>query len=101
VQRRVISGLLAASIVAFAFLVCCASAPAWADAMQRRGCCAKHCRMVPIAPPSFFVTPIVHSVARPLSPQIALPDVAPPSSAAAGITPPRLFAPLETIQLRI
>ena len=100
VQRRIISGVVAASVVVFAFVVCCASAPIAAEQMMRRGCCTKHCRMVPLAQPSFFITPIIHGVERPVVPQIT-PHLVPSNVARIDVASPPLFAPLETIQLRI
>src|SRR5436305_11305288 len=65
VQRRIISGGLAASIVGFAFVICCTSAPVWAELMQRRGCCSQHCRLAPVTQPAFFITPVTRNVERP------------------------------------
>jgi len=108
VLRRILSGALSALIVVFAFAVCRVSAPAWAEVMQRHGCCSQHCRQAPPAQPSVFVAPMKRDVERPsaivavLSSAYARPTL-PASIArtAATTTSPPLFEPLETIQLRI
>jgi hypothetical protein len=102
----VTSGSLAALIVMISFAICCTSAPVRAEQMRHRGCCSQRCSATPISQQPAIAS-AQRGVERPLaiialfSHAVAPHSTAAMALAAAATTSPPLFAPLETIQLRI